>query len=63
MPESILGHELYLSEEEVMVSLTNMQGCCYMKYFEMSATSQEKQQWSEEGPNQWFFREVFCPSQ
>ena len=31
LPKSILGHELYISEEEAMVSLTNVRGQCYMK--------------------------------
>ena len=57
--DSAYNHELYFTEEEATVSITEVRGRCYVKYLDMSVSNQEIETWSEEGPDRWFFREWY----
>ena len=57
--ETAYNNEVYYTEEEATVSLSQVMGRCYVKFIDLSVSNQEIEAWSEEGPDRWFFREWY----
>jgi len=57
--ETAYYNQLYWSEEETVVPFSSVTGRCWVKYADLAVTDQVLELWTEEGPDRWFFREMY----
>ena len=57
--ETAYNNEVYYTEEEGTVAVSQVMGRCHVKFIDMSVSNQEIETWSEDGPDRWFFREWY----
>ena len=57
--EKYYSNELYHSEEMAEVRASKVKGKCFVKLMAHSVSEQEVEDWTEEGPERWFYRRLY----